>query len=128
MLGSRFRLGLLAEHQQVLVYRRVRRELRPGFPKVPPPNDGLLGQRTKRCENIGLLQWSGHAAITLKRKNRLGKPGMVPGHLNTLAYGLCRPSRWSQPFAIGHLPSAGEAPPNPPEATSMRHQSHLKAC
>ena len=77
MLGSRFRLGLLAEHQQVLVDGLVRRELAPSAPQVLPLNDGLPGQRTKGCENARLIQWSGsHARVSLKRGNRLGKPGM----------------------------------------------------
>jgi hypothetical protein len=96
MLGGRLRLGLLAEHQEVLVDRLVGRELASGAAQVLPSKGGLLGQRTKRCENIGLLQRSGHAALTLKRKNRLGKPGIALGNCGSMASKLFCSIRRSQ--------------------------------
>src|ERR1035438_1570088 len=77
MLGGRFRLGLLAEHQQVLVYGLVRGEFAARDAQVLPSKGSLLGQRTKRCENLGLLQRSGHARVTLNREGCLGKLRMA---------------------------------------------------
>src|ERR1035441_3727297 len=77
MLGSRFRLGLLAEHEQVLVDGLVRREFAARDAQVLPSKGSLLGQRTKRCEYVGLLQRCGHARVTLNREGCLGKLRMA---------------------------------------------------
>src|ERR1035441_2734297 len=84
MLGGRFRLGLLAEHQQVLVYGLVRGEFAACDAQVLPSKGSLLGQRTKRCEDVGLLQRCGHARVTLNREGYLGKLRMALGNHDSM--------------------------------------------
>src|ERR1035441_9519127 len=99
MLRGRLRLGLLAEHQEVLVDGLVRRELASHHPQVLPSKGGLLSQRTKRCEDVGLLQRSGHARVTLNREGGLGKLGKAHGNCHSrVAMLFCRvdlPTRWT---------------------------------
>src|ERR1017187_3011085 len=99
MLRDRLRLGLLAEHQEVLVDGLVRRELASRNSQILPSKGGLLSQRTKRCEDVGLLQRSGHARVTLNREGGLGKLGMAQGDYHSMVSMLRRfnaEARWAQ--------------------------------